>query len=89
MANTTNTNGTASAVITSKINSDATIPLRVPSALKDSLLILAARDDRSLSSYIKRLLEAHAAAALAPAAPAETTFTMKAKAKAKAKARKK
>jgi hypothetical protein len=64
MKNTTTT------TITTKINSDATIPLRVPSTLKDALLILATKDDRSLSSYIKRILDAHVASATAPMEPA-------------------
>jgi predicted DNA-binding protein len=65
MNKNTNTNTTIT-----KVNSDATIPLRVPSSLKDALLILATKDDRSLSSYIKRVLEAHVANAAAPMEPA-------------------
>lgn len=74
-----NTNTTT---ITTKINSDATIPLRVPSALKDALLILATKDDRSLSSYIKRILDAHVASV---EAATTATFTMSSKPKAKAR----
>jgi predicted HicB family RNase H-like nuclease len=76
---------TTTTTINSKVNSDATIPLRVPSSLKDALLVLATKDDRSLSSYIKRLLDSHVAAS---AQQATSTFTMSAKPKAKAKAKK-
>ena len=76
---------TTTTTINSKVNSDATIPLRVPSSLKDALLIAATKDDRSLSSYIKRVLEAHVASL---EAATTATFTMSAKPKAKAKAKK-
>lgn len=76
---------TTTITINSKVNSDATIPLRVPSALKDALLIAATKDDRSLSSYIKRILDAHVASL---EAANTATFTMSAKPKAKAKAKK-
>lgn len=71
-----------------KIQNDATIPLRTSSALKDALQILAQKADRSLSNYIKGVLDAHIQS-LAPApAPAHVvTFKSKAKAKPKAKAK--
>jgi hypothetical protein len=65
---------------------DATIPLRVPSTLKDALQIMAEKEDRSLSSFIKRLLASHVEAQAAPA-PVVVTYTSKAKAKPKAKSK--
>jgi predicted DNA-binding protein len=67
-----------SVAVNVKSNLDATIPLRVTSELKQSLLLLSAQDDRSLSNYITRLLEAHVAGVTT------ATFTMKGAAKAKA-----
>lgn len=67
-----------SVAITMKSNLNATIPLRVTSELKQSILLLASQDDRSVSNYITRLLEAHIASATT------ATFTIKGSAKAKA-----
>jgi len=69
-----------------KTLNDATIPLRVPSHLKDALQILAEKSDRSLSNFIKLELEKVVAAMSAPApAPVVATYTSKPKAKTKAK----
>ena len=67
-----------SVAVNIKSNLNATIPLRVTSELKQSLLLLASQDDRSLSNYITRLLESHIASATT------ATFTMKGAANAKA-----
>jgi hypothetical protein len=67
-----------------KTLNDATIPLRVPASLKDALLIMAEKDDRSLSSFIKRELEKIVANATTPAPAANVaTYTKKATKKAR------
>ncbi len=83
MPNTMTATTTATA---QKSLNDATIPLRVPFDLKDALRILADKEDRSLSSFIKRVLADHVKAQAAPA-PVVVTFKTKAKAKPKAKAK--
>ena len=90
----------ASLIIPDKMKTlnDATIPLRVPSALKDALQILAEKDERSLSSFIKRALEKVVADSTpsTPSTPAKVAkvakvkkpshvVTFKSNAKAKAK----
>lgn len=70
-----------------KTLNDATIPLRVPSHLKDALQILAEKSDRSLSNFIKLELE-KVVASLATPAVIVTTSKPKPKPKAKAKAKK-
>lgn len=77
-ASSTKAGAAVSVAVNVKSNLDATIPLRVTSELKQSLLLLASQDDRSLSNYITRLLEAHVAGVTT------ATFTMKGAAKAKA-----
>jgi hypothetical protein len=69
-----------SVAVNVKSNLDATIPLRCDTEMKQALLLLASQEDRSLSNYIVRVLEAHLASATT------ATFTMKG---AKAKAAKK
>jgi hypothetical protein len=77
-ASSTKVGAAVSVAITPKSNLDATIPLRVSTELKQAVLLLASQEDRSLSNYIMRVLEAHVANATT------ATFTMSAKPKAKA-----
>lgn len=82
----------ASLIMPIKMNktlNDATIPLRVPSSLKDALQILAEKQDRSLSNFIKLELEKIVTALATPAVIVTTSKAKpKAKPKAKAKAKK-
>lgn len=74
-----------------KTLNDATIPLRVPASLKDALLILAEKQDRSLSNFIKLELEKIVTALATPAVIVTTSKAKPAKAKpakAKVKAKK-
>lgn len=82
-AKSTQVGAAVSAAITPKANLDATIPLRVSTELKQAMLLLASQDDRSLSNYIMRVLEAHVASATT------ATFTMKGASKGASKAAKK
>jgi hypothetical protein len=100
-AGTNNTNGGANATSpvspsrthTMKAKSDASLIVRLPSSIKDGLMILADKDDRKMSDYVKRVLASHVATLLPPVeeiieAPIveEITYTKKAtKPKAKAK----
>ena len=84
---TSHTACAASLIISNNMNktlNDATIPLRVPSSLKDALQILSEKADRSLSNFIKLELEKIVTAL---ATPAVIVTTSKAKPKAKPKAK--
>jgi hypothetical protein len=70
-----------------KARSDASLIVRLPSSVKDGLMILADKDDRKMSDYVKRILASHVATMLPPVETPiveEVTYTKKAtKAKAK------
>jgi predicted DNA-binding protein len=82
-ASTSKAGAAVSVAVNVKSNLDATIPLRCDTELKQALLLLASQEDRSLSNYIVRVLEAHIANATT------ATFTMKGATKGATKAAKK